>query len=115
MFCSLAPGADPPGNGAVQMLFRESEGTTIVLASHAAAAHGLPSAFACEWIVIGAGSDLAAVGFLAALTAALANAGLSANVVSAYHHDHLFVPAGRGREAVAVLQELQQRHCAGPA
>jgi hypothetical protein len=113
VFCSLEPGAELPGNGAVQMLFKESEGTTVVLASDSPAAQGLSSDFACEWIVIGANSDLAAVGFLAALSGALAQAGLSANIVSAYHHDHVFVPAGRGRDAVAVLQALQQRHRAG--
>jgi hypothetical protein len=112
VFCSLDSGAEPP-DAAVQMLFREAEGTTVVLTSAAAADRGLPSEFACEWIVIGANSDLAAVGFLAAISAALADAGLSANVVSAYHHDHVFVPAGRGPEAVVVLEALQRRHRAG--
>ena len=35
--------------------------------------------------------------------------GISANVVSAFHHDHLFVPAGRGERAVELLLELQHR------
>jgi uncharacterized protein len=113
VFCSLGPGIAVPEGAAVQMLFREAEGTTVVLASQDAEALGLASEFGCEWIVIGANSDLAAVGFLAALSTTLADAGLSANVVSAYHHDHVFVPAGRGPDAVAALAALQQRHRAG--
>jgi uncharacterized protein len=113
VFCSLDPGTAVPEDAAVQMLFREAEGTTVVLASEDAAALGLTSEFGCEWIVIGADSDLAAVGFLAVLSATLADAGLSANVVSASHHDHVFVPAGRGRDAVAALAALQQRHRRG--
>jgi hypothetical protein len=62
--------------------------------------------------VLGVDSDLAAVGFLAAVTARLA-AGIGANVVSAYRHDHVFVPAGRGGEALAALEELQSLHQAG--
>ena len=45
-----------------------------------------------------------AVGFLAVISAKLAAAGISCNVFSAVHHDHLFVPHGRGREAVELLR-----------
>jgi hypothetical protein len=51
-------------------------------------------------------SSLAAVGFLAAVTRALAGAGISANPVSGFHHDHLFVPWDRREEALAVLEAL---------
>ncbi len=109
VFCDLGPGVEPPERVA-QMVFRETEGTTVVLRTEDAATLGLVGAFACEWIIVGAASELTAVGFLAALSSALADAGLSANAVSAYHHDHLFVPAGRGREAVLVLEALQRNH-----
>jgi hypothetical protein len=48
-------------------------------------------------------SALDAVGFLAAVTARLANAGISVNPVSGFHHDHLFVPADRAEEAMRLL------------
>ena len=48
-------------------------------------------------------SALDAVGFLAAITARLAAAGISVNAVSAFFHDHLFVPAGRAEEIVEIL------------
>ena len=108
-FCALDPHNLPSGLN-IQMLFRESEATTLVVPLAEASARNLVGAFACEWITLGVSSDLAAVGFLAEVTARLAAAGISANVVSAYHHDHLFVPIGRGDEEMAGLRELQSQH-----
>jgi uncharacterized protein len=42
----------------------------------------------------------------AAVAAALADAGISANVVAAFHHDHVFVPARRADEALDCLRRL---------
>jgi hypothetical protein len=52
-------------------------------------------------------SSLEAVGLTAAVAGALAAAGISANVVAAFHHDHVFVPADRGVEAMACLDRLR--------
>jgi uncharacterized protein len=111
-FCTLGTGEEMVGLDVV-MLFRERGATTIVVPLADARAQGLAWEFSCQWITLGVHSDLGAVGLLAAITSSLAAAGISTNVVSAYHHDHLFVPAGRGDEAAAVLQELQRRHQAG--
>ena len=51
-------------------------------------------------------SSLEAVGFLAAITARLAEAGISVNAVSAFYHDHLFVPVHRADEALALLRSI---------
>ena len=51
-------------------------------------------------------SDLHAVGLLAAIATRLAAHGISLNVVSAYFHDHLFVPVERAQEALEVLREF---------
>ena len=51
-------------------------------------------------------SSLEAVGLTAAVAAALAEAGISANVVAAFHHDHVFVPAERAEEALDCLRRL---------
>ena len=51
---------------------------------------------------------LDAVGLTAAVSTALADAGLSCNVMAGYHHDHLLVPADRGAEAIAVLSDLSR-------
>ena len=107
VFCAL--GADePPAGLAFLMLFREPEGVTVVVRAEDARSAGLACEFPCEWITLGAGSDLAAVGFLAEITATLVATAIGANVVSAFHHDHLFVPAGRGGDALAALEDLQR-------
>jgi Uncharacterized protein conserved in bacteria len=46
------------------------------------------------------------VGFLAAVTAPLAEAGISVNAVSAFYHDHLFVSVERAEDAQRLLQKL---------
>ena len=51
-------------------------------------------------------SSLDAVGFLAAITTKLAQSGISVNPVSAFYHDHLFVPVNRADEAVSLLREF---------
>lgn len=59
-------------------------------------------------ITLSANSDLLAVGFLAKITAALAKEGVSANALSAYHHDHLFVPYENRAKALVALKKLAQ-------
>lgn len=107
VFCALGDD-EPPAGLAFLMLFREPEGVTVVVRAEDARSAGLACEFPCEWITLGAGSDLAAVGFLAEITATLAATAIGANVVSAFHHDHLFVPAGRGGDALAALEDLQR-------
>lgn len=67
---------------------------------------GLRQTFASRLITLTVHSALDAVGFLAAVTARLAETGISVNAVSAFHHDHLFVPADRAEDAMAVLREI---------
>jgi hypothetical protein len=78
-------------------LIREQEGVTVI---HASAAG--------EWarISLGVHSSLDAVGLTAALSQVLADGGISANIVAALHHDHIFVPWKRRREALRLLQAL---------
>jgi hypothetical protein len=51
-------------------------------------------------------SSLSAVGLTAALSTALAEAGISANIVAALRHDHLFVPWNRREDALRCLEAL---------
>ena len=78
-------------------LIREDEGL-IVIRAHPGG----------EWarISLQVHSSLSAVGLTAALSSALANAGISANVVAALRHDHIFVPWDRREEALRCLQSL---------
>jgi hypothetical protein len=106
VFCTIPPSEPIPGAISPLLTFREQEGTTLVILQEEAEAAGLRSAFASRLITLTVHSALDAVGFLAAITARLAEAGISVNAVSAFHHDHLFVPADRADEAMAVLQRM---------
>lgn len=86
--------------------FKEDEGLTLILDRKQADAAALPYTSAFCMITLSVHSSLEAVGFLAAVTSQLANRGISVNPVSAYYHDHLFVPNSRAQEAMGLLQEL---------
>ncbi|HWK63771.1 MAG TPA: ACT domain-containing protein [Rhizobiaceae bacterium] len=106
VFASIPSGEDLPSSIQPIMVFREAEGLTAILPASEAREVGIDCAFRCRMITLEIHSSLEAVGFLAAITARLAEAGIGVNPVSAFHHDHLFVPADKADEAVAVLREL---------
>ena len=66
-------------------------------------------------ITLNVHSSLEAVGFLAAITARLAAAGMGVNPVSGFYHDHLFVPAERAAEAMEILSRMVAEARAGSA
>ncbi len=90
---------DDPSLGDAFALIREDEGITAIRAH--------PEG---EWarISLQVHSSLSAVGLTAALSRALAEAGISANIVAALRHDHLFVPWDRREDALARLKALSQ-------
>ena len=51
-------------------------------------------------------SDLAAVGLTGAFATALADEGISANVIAGYFHDHILVQWARRGDAMAALTRL---------
>jgi hypothetical protein len=103
-FVTLPSGKTPPSGVEPVMTFAEDEGLTLIVRREAAEAAGLAATFPCRMITLEAHSALSAVGFLAAITTALAAAGIAVNPVAAYHHDHLFVPAERAEEALRILE-----------
>jgi uncharacterized protein len=82
---------------------REDEGTTLVLERAAAERAHLPFEFEAAWLTVRAETSLSAVGITARLSRALADAGIAANVIAAYTHDHVLVPIGDADRAVAAL------------
>jgi hypothetical protein len=105
VFCTLD--REAPIDGLQPLLtFRENEGVTVVVERESAESRGLSATFPCRRITLRVHSDLEAVGFLARITAELAKYAIPANAVSAFYHDHLFVPADRGEEALRVLEDL---------
>ena len=108
VFCTLAPSASIPATISPVLTFREREGTTLVVLHEEAERAGLRYAFPSRLITLTVHSAFDAVGFLAAVTTRLAEAGISVNAVSAFHHDHLFVPADRADEAMVVLLAMSE-------
>ena len=85
--------------------FRESEGLSMILpVEYAPEAEGV---IAMRCITLNVHSALDGVGLTAAVSGALAQAGIAANIVAAFHHDHVFVPESDATRALAVLQSLQ--------
>jgi uncharacterized protein len=91
--------------GAFAMI-AEAEGKTVVATTDMLTRAGL--AFDGQWarISLTVHSDLAAVGLTAAISAALAEQGISANVVAGYFHDHVFVQWARRMDAMVALTAL---------
>lgn len=83
------------------MLFREDEGVTTVIEVDDA-----PDEPLWAQITLRIHSSLEAVGMMAAIATALAARDIPCNAVSAYYHDHLFVPWSRRDDAIAALQAL---------
>ena len=88
--------------------FKEKEGLTVVLTKKEADRHKLRYSAIFSMITLEVYSNLEAVGFIAAIAGRLAQHNISVNPVSAYYHDHLFIPVARSREAMDSLRELAQ-------
>ncbi|NJL45052.1 MAG: ACT domain-containing protein [Leptolyngbyaceae cyanobacterium SM2_3_12] len=87
-------------------LFQEPEGVTVIISESQVMQAQLPIVPTWRLITLSVHSDLQAVGFLAAVTTALAQEEISVNAISAYFHDHLFVPADQAEAALACLHNL---------
>ena len=95
---SFAETADPTLRNGQFALIREDESLTSVQ---------LDSNGAWARISLEVHSSLEAVGLTAEISSRLTEKGISANIVAALNHDHLFVPWDRRGEALAVLRSLQ--------
>ena len=106
VFAALPPGSAMPPHVEPVMIFRESEGVTLILEEGEARKAELAGTFRCRMVTLEIHSSLDAVGFLGAITTRLAMARISVNPVSAFHHDHLFVPIDRAEEVLLILEQL---------
>jgi uncharacterized protein len=105
VFCTLNPQEVPAGLRPLGS-FREKEGVTVILPQSQADQLGIPYPFIAAWITLNIHSALDAVGLTAAVSRALADAGISCNVVAAYYHDHLFIPFEAASKALEILRGL---------
>lgn len=107
VFCTVAEGDWPALAPLATGMFREAEGMSAILPLDVAQARGFDCTQPMRRITLGVYSALEGVGLTAAVAGALARAGIPCNVVAAFHHDHIFVPAGMADRALAVLRAVQ--------
>lgn len=107
VYASVDPGAPRPEVDTFAVI-AEDEGTTLVLRREDAEEVGLAHEFPCRRIELRIHSSLDAVGLTAAVASALADHGISANVIAGLRHDHLLVPDGDADRALGVLTDLQR-------
>ncbi len=88
----------------------EPEGVSLVLTRAQADEAGLHYDFVAAWITLRVHSSLHAVGLTAAVSKALADVGMSCNVIAGFHHDHLLVPHQRAEEALGLLSGWGPAH-----
>jgi hypothetical protein len=90
----------------VVLMFRENEGITVIVRKELADTLGLSYSFVAAWVTLTVHSSLEAVGLTAAFSKALAENGISCNVVAAFYHDHLFVGQKDTAKAMEILNGL---------
>ena len=88
--------------------FLEPEGLTLVLPKSKAQVADLKYEGIFRQITLTVHSSLEAVGLTAAVSTKLAANNISANVIAAYYHDHIFVHCEKAEQALLVLKELSE-------
>ena len=88
--------------------FKESEGYSIIISKEEAIKNNIPFYFVSAWITLEIDSTLDSVGLTSAFSKKLTKAGISCNVVAAYHHDHIFVPYNKRLKAVKILSDMYE-------
>lgn len=86
--------------------FWEPEGLTLILSVEDADKAQLAYESKFKQITLMIHSSLDAIGLTDAIASKLASVGISANMVAAYYHDHIFVQTEKAQEALVALQQL---------
>jgi len=93
----------------IVLIFKEEEeGFTLIINRDIADKLKLSYSFVASWITLTVHSSLEAVGLTAAFSKALADQGISCNVVAAYNHDHIFVSKKDTDKAMKILSKLSE-------
>ena len=87
--------------------FHEKEGLTLIITQQEAIDKNIDYESVYKLISLNVHSSLDAVGLTAAFSSKLAEKNISANVVAAYYHDHIFVPEEKAEQALAAISEFR--------
>ena len=107
VYCCL-PQSDVTAELVLQalMTYREIEGMSLLLPETVAKSSNLAYTGVFKGITLDVHSSLEAVGLTAAVATKLANNNISANVIAATYHDHVFVSVKDAGRALELLQEF---------
>ncbi len=86
--------------------YLEEEGLTLVIKKDMADKLGLTYEGVFKCITLEVHSSLVSVGLTATVSAKLCEHNISANVIAAFYHDHVFIPSDMAPEAHSLLLEL---------
>ena len=86
--------------------FQEKEGLTLVLQKEIADENNISYSGVFRCITLNVHSSLDAVGLTAAVSTKLTQSNISANVIAAYYHDHVFVASADAKKALLALNDL---------
>jgi uncharacterized protein len=89
-------------------IIREQEAITVIVRRETAEENELSYGSVFRRITLNIHSSLDAVGLTAAVSSKLARSGISANMVAAYYHDHIFVQNEKADLALHLLSELAE-------
>lgn len=106
VFCSVDGNCTDYAHLDPLAFFMESEGLTLILPVKSADKAQLAYESKFKQITLTVHSSLDAVGLTAAVATKLSSYGISANVVAAYYHDHIFVQSEKADEALLALKEF---------
>ncbi len=109
VFWTLPPGEPLPPGIVPFATVHEDEGLTVIVENQPAWEPAADAAYRA--ITLAVHSSLNAVGFIAVVARVLADAGIPANVIAGYHHDHVLVPSDRAAQAMMILRDLAASRC----
>ncbi len=90
------------------LTFKEDESITVIVKKEVADRLKFDYSFVASWVTLTVHSSLQAVGLTAAFSKALADGGISCNVVAAFYHDHIFVDRKDAEKAMIILNRFSE-------
>ena len=103
VFCTLTGKVDEYLHWQPVAAFCEQEGLSLVIRKQTALENHIEFENTYRQITLTVHSSLDAVGLTAAVSTKLASHGISANVIAAFYHDHIFVQSCHAETALALL------------
>ena len=106
IFCSLAGNLGDYIHLNPLASYIEDEGITLILNADTADKAGITYEGKYNLITLNVHSSLEAVGLTAAVSTKLTEHNISANVVAAFYHDHIFVQTDKAQAALSALNAI---------